>query len=480
MTYNRPATAFSRLSGFPRLRALGITVPAALALALMIGRVWSGLPEPGITIYGRVFDQGVLITTGELTWTYTPQAGGDPIVVSVPLELTDNGLGQEFSYAVFISAERVIASMATSPGALPLTGTAQPFDRTATIDGVAASIVEPAMSTVEVSISNRGQADRVDLVLGGQFPDFPDLPANPMPISGATNVIITTMLDWDDSTVPATYDVFLWLSGAEKPATPTAVGLIKSQFDPGPLALASSYLWQVVATNPAGNAEGFEWAFTTASSSPPIITLHPSSRTVNQGRRVTLAVEAIGAELTYQWVKSGTPIDGATAGTLVFTSITTGDAGGYRAEVTNSGGTTVSNTAVLSVPSPEAANDAVIVSYLFPEQLKRRAPVFFNVIVRNTSALTWTAEQGFALGVLNDAGGIMQGIGEFAIRDESLIVGPQEELRFRGGVGIPPSFPTGEFTVQFQMKEGAFGFFGEILSVTVTVPNAAQNWELYR
>src|SRR5947207_14285738 len=64
---------------------------------------------------------------------------------------------------------------------------------------------------------------------------------------------------------------------------------------------------------------------------PPValsITTQPASQTVTAGQMATFTVVATGtAPLSYQWMKSGTAISGATAPTYTTTATTSADSG---------------------------------------------------------------------------------------------------------------------------------------------------------
>ena len=87
---------------------------------------------------------------------------------------------------------------------------------------------------------------------------------------------------------------------------------------------------------------------------PPIISTHPSNQSVAVGNPFGFAVLATGASLNYQWFKLNTGtsaydlIPGATSPTYSKTTSVSGDAGTYRVEVSNSGGTVTSNSATLT------------------------------------------------------------------------------------------------------------------------------------
>lgn len=88
----------------------------------------------------------------------------------------------------------------------------------------------------------------------------------------------------------------------------------------------------------------------------PTITSQPQSQTVEAGNNVSLSVNVGGTgPFTYVWkkgtetVNNGGNITGATTGTLTFTGATVANSGNYTVEVTNTGGTTTSNVATLTI-----------------------------------------------------------------------------------------------------------------------------------
>jgi hypothetical protein len=90
----------------------------------------------------------------------------------------------------------------------------------------------------------------------------------------------------------------------------------------------------------------------------PGITSHPSPLSVNAGDPASFSVSATGSPApTFQWrlngsnLSDGGTISGATASTLNISSTVAGDAGNYDVVLTNSCGTTTSNTAALTVSS---------------------------------------------------------------------------------------------------------------------------------
>jgi pectin methylesterase-like acyl-CoA thioesterase len=92
----------------------------------------------------------------------------------------------------------------------------------------------------------------------------------------------------------------------------------------------------------------------------PVITSQPqpSSLTLQVGSGVTMAVGANGANLNYQWMLNGNPVQGnptATTATLAIDHVQHADAGSYTAVVANAGGSVTSNPVVLSVSDTPVA-----------------------------------------------------------------------------------------------------------------------------
>jgi hypothetical protein len=103
--------------------------------------------------------------------------------------------------------------------------------------------------------------------------------------------------------------------------------------------------YHAVVSNPSGSVTS---AVATVTVSPnvtaPSITRQPASATVNEGGSATFRVEASGTDLVYQWFRAGKAIATATAA-----SFSTGTAGTYYVEVSNSAGSVRSNDTTLTV-----------------------------------------------------------------------------------------------------------------------------------
>jgi hypothetical protein len=88
------------------------------------------------------------------------------------------------------------------------------------------------------------------------------------------------------------------------------------------------------------------------AQSAPQIVAQPQAQTVVSGGSVIFSVLATGTPTpTYQWLKNGVAISGATSATLTLTHVSATDAGTYTVTATNSAGAVTSSGATLTVAS---------------------------------------------------------------------------------------------------------------------------------
>ena len=99
------------------------------------------------------------------------------------------------------------------------------------------------------------------------------------------------------------------------------------------------------------------------NNNAPVITSQPANVTVPQGQPATFNVSASGATpLNYQWRKNAIAISGANSSGYTIASAQPADAGQYSAVVTNSFGSTTSNSASLTVTAFNAKPTAFILT----------------------------------------------------------------------------------------------------------------------
>ena len=109
--------------------------------------------------------------------------------------------------------------------------------------------------------------------------------------------------------------------------------------------------YSVVVTNGAGSATSAAATLTvTTSPVAPSMATQPASATVTAGANTSFSAAANGTSpLTYQWLKNGATISGATNATLMLNGVQISDAASYAVRVTNSAGSITSAAATLTV-----------------------------------------------------------------------------------------------------------------------------------
>ena len=112
--------------------------------------------------------------------------------------------------------------------------------------------------------------------------------------------------------------------------------------------LDDAALFRVRVTNGGGEVVSAS-AELTVGYAPPVIAQQPVQQNVDEGDPLTLAVQATGSDLNYQWTKDGVPIAGATFETFEVLSASLSNTGLYQVQVDNPGGTVLSDTVQVSV-----------------------------------------------------------------------------------------------------------------------------------
>jgi len=146
----------------------------------------------------------------------------------------------------------------------------------------------------------------------------------------------------------------------------------------------------------ADDITGAQSLYGQATIPAPTITTQPTNRTVTAGENTTFSVgvSSSGA-VTYQWLKAGAALSGATAATLSLAAVTTSHAGGYAVRITNTGGTVTSATATLTVNTLSVPLNPVVT----PPLTTTPAATTLPVIVVAPTALSVAAGERVTLGV---------------------------------------------------------------------------------
>jgi hypothetical protein len=126
-----------------------LTAPEAVA----------GIPQPSLLLYGKVFDEAErLLTSGQLSWTFTPADGGPPVEVLTPLRPIEGPDGI-YSYRVLVPLEAAVAGFPVSSGALPVVTAAVEYEQAGAVLNTGVHFTQ----TIILSMADTGSAKRVDI-----------------------------------------------------------------------------------------------------------------------------------------------------------------------------------------------------------------------------------------------------------------------------------------------------------------------------
>ena len=121
--------------------------------------------------------------------------------------------------------------------------------------------------------------------------------------------------------------------------------------------------------------------------SAPVLTVPPAAQSVEPGQDVSFFVLADGTfPFTYQWLKDGVPIAGATEPTLALPDVEVSAAGDYTVQVSNAAGSVTSGPATLIIVANPAGGPGVFLRERFADGLRT------NQALPNSSA--WFSSSG--------------------------------------------------------------------------------------
>ena len=182
-------------------------------------------------------------------------------------------------------------------------------------------------------------------------------------------------------TAPLSYQ---WMKGGANISGATTATLTLSS-----VTTSSAGSYTVRVSNSAGSVTSAAATLTVNSTAvAPAITTQPASQTVNAGANVTFTVGASGtAPLSYQWMKGGVNISGATTASLTLSSVTTSSAGSFTVRVSNSGGSVTSAAATLTVNA--VAGAPAITTQPSSQTVSVGANVTFTVAATGTAPLSY-------------------------------------------------------------------------------------------
>src|SRR6266478_2745889 len=137
-----------------------------------------------------------------------------------------------------------------------------------------------------------------------------------------------------------------------------------------------------------GNVAGVNFT-ANAAPVPPTITTQPTSQTVTAGQTASFSGAATGtAPLSYQWIKNGSAISGATFSSYTTTATTGSDNGAlFALVVSNTAGSVTSSAATLTVnPAPVAPS---ITTQPASQTVTAGQTASFSVVASGTAPLSY-------------------------------------------------------------------------------------------
>ncbi|AWI09454.1 SMP-30/gluconolactonase/LRE family protein [Ereboglobus luteus] len=187
-------------------------------------------------------------------------------------------------------------------------------------------------------------------------------PANPSGLNATNMDNGGALLKWPAAPGAVTYNIKRATTPggpfqkiAQIAASPDAT--IIEYTDATNLTDGQDYYYVISASNAYG--ESFDSAHARvdiSNAAAPQITTQPLSQNTECGASVTLSVTTPESGVTYQWLKDGQTIAGATSATLTLAGIPA-DSGSYQVRITGQNGVTLSTAATLTiVPSQTGAH----------------------------------------------------------------------------------------------------------------------------
>ncbi len=292
----------------------GATKPAydiASVAATDVGEYTVKIKNP----YGDVTSNAVALTIGSL-----------PVLTTQPLSLT-KVVGGAASFSVVATGGPLTYQWLKN--GINIVGATQP-----TYSIASAATTDAGQYTAKVSNSYGNVTSRgAQLSVG----NLPVITTQPLPLTQALGSAASFSI-----VATGTGLTYQWLKDGN-----TISGAIQATYNIASLAATHAGLYSVRVSNTYGDVTSNTVALTVGNS--PVITTQPLPLTKTVGSPASFSVAATGTGLTYQWLKDGNNMSGATQATYNIASVTTTHAGQYSVKVSNTYGSATSNSVTLAV-----------------------------------------------------------------------------------------------------------------------------------
>lgn len=216
----------------------------------------------------------------------------------------------------------------------------------------------------------------------GNNPDTPILSGSLI----TSSIVPSGSLSWSMVSNPSGYVLERSASNSSSFTTLAFTGPSTVTFIDNTVSSSLTYLYRVYAYNSFGSSSYSN--IVVLALIPPTIVVQPVDITSNLTVNVSFSVTATGSlPLFYRWQFNGIDLNdsphivGSLTNTLNINSVSSSDAGGYRAFVSNSFGSVYSNTASLSVTTASIITDYYFVKNSFATLSGKTIPAAKGFIV---------------------------------------------------------------------------------------------------
>ncbi len=344
--------------GNPKSFSVTGTLPTGLSLTGAGVNTWVNVAAPyKMTITGTPSAAGSFPVT-ITAWDGTGGSGGNSARITVTFSIT-GGSATAPSFTTQPTSLTVTAgnsasfTVATSGSPTPTyqwqLGSVNIAGATSATYSIASAAASDAGTYTAIATNSAGSATSTAAILtvnaATVAPAITTQPASVTVTAGGSASFTVTA----SGTPTPTYQ---WLKAGVNIA-----GATSATYSIASAAASDAGTYTAVANNSAGSATSTAATLTVnAATVAPAITTQPASVTVTAGGAASFAVTASGTPTpTYQWLKAGVNIAGATSATYSIASAAASDAGTYTAVATNSAGSATSAAAILTVNAATVA-----------------------------------------------------------------------------------------------------------------------------
>jgi Putative Ig domain/Galactose oxidase, central domain len=343
ITPNRPTSSGGAIDSY----AVSPSLPTGLSLDTKTGII-SGTPS-------------AITATASYTVTATNVTGSTTASLSITItDLAPSDLTYSDDPAVYTQGTAIPANSPISAGGAVLSYSVSPTlplglslnTTTGVISGTPTAITAAASYTVTATNSGGSTSTSLSITVNGPALTLTTQPASQSILVGQTALFSVTAAG--SGTLS-----YQWLKGGVAIAGATS----SSYTTPAAILADNGTAFKVQVSDSSGASVTSTTATLTVASPTLIITTQPASQSILVGQTAQFSVVASGpGQITYQWLKGGVAIAGATSSSYTTPTAILADNGtAFRVQVSDSSGASVtSTTATLTVAAVASGSGSFI------------------------------------------------------------------------------------------------------------------------